>query len=272
MSKTRDILAKVWLRRRTDGILSRRLCGGRIDHDLPTEQPTIANRQVDMLVRNDQGAIHHVEFQASNEADFPFRMLEYWVYLRRYYQQPVWQCVFYIGREALRIPSAFEERETRHRYEIVNLHEYQADELLRSPDWGDNLWALGARGDRAEVLGELLRKLQPMTGADRESALAELTAFSGILKLDELLSEKLKEFSMLTIDLRDNAVVRPLMEESHREGVEEGRRDLLLELLAEKFGAVPTWASERVRAASADQLDRWARKILRSDSLEDTLA
>ena len=61
MPETEDILSKVWLRRGTDGSLSRRLCGSRIIEQLPTEQPRISNRQVDMLVRNDLGVIRHIE-------------------------------------------------------------------------------------------------------------------------------------------------------------------------------------------------------------------
>ncbi len=88
---------------------------------------------------------------------------------------------------------------------------------------------------------------------------------------------------MLAIDLRENAVVRPLIEEGRQEGREAGRQEgrqegreagrqeLLLALLAEKFAALPQSALDRVHRASAEQLDRWARRILRSTSLEDTL-
>ena len=108
-----------------------------------------------------------------------------------------------------------------------------------------------------------------MTGEERESALAELTAHSGIVKLDDLLEEKLKEFPMHDNDLNleENAVIRPLIER----GRQRGRQDLLLDQLKEKFGPVPTWASELVRKASTGDLDRWARQILRTDMLEGTL-
>ena len=74
-----------------------------------------------MLVRNEHGEIHHVEFQATNEPEFPLRMLDYWVYFRREHRKPVWQCLFYIGVEPLRMPPFFEEGGTRHEFEIVNL-------------------------------------------------------------------------------------------------------------------------------------------------------
>ena len=144
MPKTKDILSKVWLRRGTNGILSRRLCGGDIVEHLPTEQPEISNRAVDMLVRNDKGLIQHVEFQATNELGIAFRMLVYWVYFRGELGTGVRQCVFYIGNEPMRLPSEFAEGRTTHAFDIINLQDYDAADLLESPDWGDNLWALGA--------------------------------------------------------------------------------------------------------------------------------
>ena len=66
------------------------------------------------------------------------------------------------------------------------------------------------------MLQAILSKLMAMKSEDQKSGLAELTAFSGILKLDDLLSQKLKEFRMLIVDLKENAVVRPLIEEGRQ--------------------------------------------------------
>ena len=79
---------------------------------------------------------------------------------------------------------------------------------------------------------------------------------------------------MLTIDLRESAVIRPLIEEGwqegRQEGWQEGRQDQLIDLLTEKFGALPASSIQRVRDASAEQVNRWARRVLRANSLEET--
>ena len=131
------------------------------------------------------------------------------------------------------------------------------------------------------MLRELIKKLMALGGEEQESALAELTAFSGILKLDELLERQLKELTMLDTDinLEENAVIRPLIEKGRlkgeqqgmQKGMQKGRQDLLLNQLAERFGPVPEWASDKVRHAALEQLDRWGRLVLRSSTLEDTL-
>ena len=76
---------------------------------------------------------------------------------------------------------------------------------------------------------------------------------------------------MLTVDLKENAVIRPLIEEGRQEGRQEGRRELLLDQLNEKFGALPAWASTRVHAASSEQLELWARRLLHVNVIEDVL-
>lgn len=266
MAKTKDILAKLWARRNSDSVLIRDIFHGRIVEYLPTEQPCISNLQADMLVRNDQGEIHHVEFQATHEADFAFRMLKYLVYFRDEHRQPIHQCVFYIGHEPMRLEPVFEELGTTHRLRIVNLQEYDSAHLLASPEWADNLWALGARGEPPLVLDEILMRLAGLRGEEQKSAFAALTAYSCILKLDELLNLKLKEHPMLDINFEDSAVIRPLMEKAAR----RGRQEQLLDQLGEKFGALPTAASERVHRATPEELDRWARRFVRANSLEET--
>ena len=281
MPQIKDILAKVWLRRGTTGILSRRLCGGAITRILPTDQPQVNNRQADALIRNDQGALQHVEFQSTNDSDFPFRMLEYWVYFRRQYMEDVNQCVFYIGNDPLRLPSTFTARRTQHSYEIVNLQDYDSNDLLASPDWGDNLWSLGARGERPMILRELLARLSGIANAaERAACLAELTAFSGILRIDRLLVQKMKEFPVLDMDFKDNAVIQHYTREAEalgrqtglEEGLREGAQLQLLDLLNEKFGPLPASTADRVHAASLDQIKLWARRILRANSIEETLS
>jgi hypothetical protein len=64
-----------------------------------------------------------------------------------------------------------------------------------------------------------------------------------------------------------------LFEQGRAEGLEkgrlEGRADVLLRLVAARFGAPARSITERVRAASADQIDQWTERILTASSLTD---
>ena len=54
--------------------------------------------------------------------------------------------------------------------------------------------------------------------------------------------------------------------EGEAKGRAEGMAELVLRMLALRFGAIPPELAERVRAASADELDAMAERILTAQS------
>ena len=163
------------------------------------------------------------------------------------------------------------------RFEIINLREYDAELLLASDDWADIALALLAKGDREKVLAVAVSRLRQMGREERAWASGILLLLSGILKLGHVVNERMKEAGM--IDLMENEVVGPMIlqaeqkgrSEGRQEGRQEGMQGLLLDLLTEKFGALPVWATERLRSASGEELHAWAKRVLHSPSLEETL-
>ena len=55
------------------------------------------------------------------------------------------------------------------------------------------------------------------------------------------------------------------------EGIEKGRRQTLLRLVALRFGEVPEAAESRIGAAGPAELDRWEERLLFAASLEEML-
>ncbi len=60
--------------------------------------------------------------------------------------------------------------------------------------------------------------------------------------------------------------------EGHSEGRKEGRAELLLELLATRFGPPSAEVRARIEAATIAQLDAWAKRVLTAATLADVLA
>lgn len=56
------------------------------------------------------------------------------------------------------------------------------------------------------------------------------------------------------------------------EGFAEGKAELLERLLTRRFGAVPAWAVERLRNATAAQLDSWAERLLDVATLDEVFS
>jgi predicted transposase YdaD len=55
-------------------------------------------------------------------------------------------------------------------------------------------------------------------------------------------------------------------------GRQQGGSALLLRLLERRFGVLPGWATDRVRAADIATLDEWSLRVLDAASLEEVLA
>ena len=273
MAQRYDVSIKTLFLHEGDGIIRRRVFGGRVTEHLATEQPQVSNHRADMVVRTGDGALHHVEFQATNEPGFGLRMLGYYYYLISTHEQHVIQTVLYLGREPLRLEAGYTSPSMDFRYEIVNLREYDAAALLASDDWADIALALLAKGDRERALEVAVSRLIEMGSEDRAWASGTLLLLSGILGIEETVNERMKEAGV--IDLMENKVLAPLIlrqyEKGRDEGMQQGMQGLLIQQLTEKFGALPAWAGSRLQSASNEELHSWAKRVLHSASLEDTL-
>ena len=76
------------------------------------------------------------------------------------------------------------------------------------------------------------------------------------------------------INIMENKVLGPMIrrqiEEGQRRGRIEGQQDLLQDQLTVKFGSLPAWVVQRLHAASEDELNFWAKRILRASTFEET--
>ena len=52
-------------------------------------------------------------------------------------------------------------------------------------------------------------------------------------------------------------------------GIEKGELALFLKILELKFGALPTWAQDKIARANTGTIEVWAEKMLKADHLED---
>jgi hypothetical protein len=61
-------------------------------------------------------------------------------------------------------------------------------------------------------------------------------------------------------------------EEGREQGREEATRDLLLDMLEDRFGAPPPALCEKIAGARTADLRRWARRLLRANTLDEVFA
>ncbi|MBF0427399.1 MAG: DUF4351 domain-containing protein, partial [Magnetococcales bacterium] len=74
----------------------------------------------------------------------------------------------------------------------------------------------------------------------------------------------------------ENDVLRPLFQKAQTDGEQkgeqkgrqEGKAEMLLDQLQERFGLLPDPVQKQVTSASLDDINAWARKIFKADSLQ----
>ena len=78
------------------------------------------------------------------------------------------------------------------------------------------------------------------------------------------------------IDVMENKILGPAIRQGLAQGRQEGRHEgeqgLLKRQLVARFGSLPAWVEPRLAAASTEELNRWAERILTSPTLEATLS
>jgi hypothetical protein len=68
-----------------------------------------------------------------------------------------------------------------------------------------------------------------------------------------------------------STIAEQLRQEGEAKGRQEGQRGIVLKQLRIRFGEVPDRVVARLDAATSEQLDRWAERILTAKTIDDVL-
>ena len=142
-----------------------------------------------------------------------------------------------------------------------------------------------ARGRAELVLKQLTLRFGPLPDVTvqrvRAATIAELDAFAERVLGAKNLDEVLVPASDLVLASLSGAARKALQamdpakyeyqSEFARRYVSQGRAEMVLKLLTLRFGRLPAEAEARVRAASIEQLDAVAERVLSAKSLDEVL-
>jgi len=239
------------------------------------ELPEVRSLRVDLLGELAPGKLIHIELQRSNDPTMVFRMAEYALSIHRSYGHWPVQFVLYIGDAPMRMPARLETDSITFACRMLDIREFDAEPLIRSPHLEDNIIAILARlrNDR-ESVRRILEQIAVSDPTGRGLALKELTMLAGLRKLESVIGQETRKMPILD-DIMDHDLLGPAirqgLEQGREEGREEGERKLLRIMIEERFGPVPAWAMQRVDSLTQPELERMCRKILVSCSLEELL-
>ena len=260
-----------------------KLTGGvAVKEFLNVELPRVPNRKVDLLLRLVDGTLLHIEFQSRNDRHMAIRMAEYYYWLVRKYDCAVRQIVIYTGDKRLTMKTRFDRDGNFHLFELIDLRDVSAAELLQSSLYVDNVLAFLAGGpeSKRKRIRSILSRVGDLPPEEREQALALLGALSG-LRNSEIMLER-EATKMALFEWKKSRILRKIHEEGLEEGREQGREEGLEQGLKQGFrkmlthvlhsyGRMPRWAEKRIAEAPYDQLEKWAANFPGANSVEDVI-
>jgi hypothetical protein len=231
------------------------------------ELPEVRSLRVDMLGETADGRLAHIELQSTNDPDIIWRMAEYAFAIRRRFGRWPEQMVLYVGKAELKMQACIDEAFLTYQCRIVDIREMDAEPLLASDRLDDNVIAiLAGLADDRNAVRRILQSIARSDPGARAQALADLTILAGLRKLGTVLKGEIKQMPILD-DIMDHDLLGPEI----RRGYERGEMAIIMRLIEKRFGAVPSWASQRIEALSAPDLEDLALRLLDVGTLEELL-
>jgi hypothetical protein len=257
----------------------RELTGTVVAKWLDVELPKVQNLRLDLLGETVDGGLIHLELQSSNDAAMPFRMVEYCLGVHRLFGQFPLQILLYVGEAPMRMENALRGPGLLFEYRLIDIRKLDGDRLLESEDIGDNVIAILARlRDHKEAVHKIVERIAGLAMAERETALSQLLILAGLRRLAKTVEQEARKMP-IHIDILENEVLGPVFRKGLQEGLQEGLQkglqrgelSILRRLIEKRFGALPSWAGEKLAALSASELEDLSVRVLDAKNVEELL-
>jgi len=258
-----DVALKLLLRGSAK-LTMRELTGTAIENWIDVELPKVVqNTRVDLLGETADKGLVHLELQSGHDPDMPLRMAEYCLGVFRLFERFPRQVLLYVGEAPLRMASELRSDDVWFRYRAIDIRELDGERLLESEEVGDNVIAILARlRDHKDAVRRIVERIAGLVAAERETALGQLIILAGLRQLEETVEKEARKMPILN-DLLDNKVLG-------RE-FKRGELTVLRRQIEKRFGAIPSWAEERLVGRSAADLEELSVRVLDAQSIEDLL-
>src|ERR1039457_1236016 len=256
-------------------LIMRELTGTAVAKWLDVELPKVQNLRLDLLGETVDGGLVHVELQSSNDAAMPLRMAEYCLGVFRLFGRFPQQVVLYVGEPQHRMESELRGPDMLFQYRLIDIRTLDGERLLESEEVGDNVIAILARlRDHKEAVHKIVQRIAGLAAAEREKALAQLFILAGLRRLGKTVEQEARNMPIRT-SILEHDVLGPLFMKGRQEGRREGRKEgelaVLRRLIEKRFGALPGWASDKLTALPASELDDLSERVLDAKSVEELL-
>ena len=274
-----DRALKLLLRRAAPNAI-KQLSGITVTKWLDVELPKTQGLRMDLLGEDHDGELHHFELQSFNDAKINVRMAEYKLGTLRLTGKFSHQIVLYVGEAPPSMPTELAAPpDFLARYRIVDIRDLDGEELLASPDLGDNVIAILTRlRDHREAVRAIVAKISGLPETERHVAVQQLIILAGLRRLEQTVTEEVEKMP-LVIDIMENQIIGPAirkglaegLEKGRKEGLEQGEQKLLRQQMKKRFGPIPEWADAKLSTLPIATIEALGDRIFDVSTLEDLL-
>lgn len=233
--------------------------------------------EVQTLSGQDEFIIVDFEIESQRRSNFGYRLWEYRSLLRIRHKKPVLPLVLYLApgaggvTEEIYRESLLGRQIEEFRYLAIGLPDLQAaDYATATTPVAGALRSLMKSGalSRPALKLDCLRQLVGTTRNDAHRALLSTVVESYL----PLAGEEAEVFSSMVKQEQEVRTMVSVYEERGREqGVIQGKREALLQVLQAKFGSPSPDLRERVEAlATREELERFFARVLQASTLQET--
>jgi len=225
--------------------------------EIPDDLQVTLERRPDFLKKVKDATKHEfilqIEFQASNETNMVYRMLEYKAILLRKYKLPVRQFVIYLGSRKLKMKTKLADDLLIFSFKLINVKDYSYKTLVASDIPEEIILAvLGNYWEDSpeKVIQTILKRIIQIT--PNELLLQKYIRQLGVLsKLRNLQVETFKQIEGMGIRYNIETDV------VYQKGIEEGKKEMIIELLKDASLSIEKIASmAKVSGAYVKQIQK----------------
>ena len=262
------------------GLAAEYLTGRRLVSWRNPEMPATLTLRADSVGKDDTGETVHIEWQGRNDPKMAARMLHYGSWLFNDEGTFPLQYVFYVGSAPMSMPAqVLSEGRIAYSYNLVNVAELDPGPLLASPDLRDNILAVLMRLDDPEqALHRIMGRIGGLRDASRREAFQQLRRLAGLRHLGELVEQEGKRMFVLE-DYLEHDTFGPILarnlakerEEGLREGRREGALQLVLKVMAKRFGQVPDKVLHHLSGLSVSELEDLTLRALTANRPDELM-
>ncbi|MBD2774295.1 DUF4351 domain-containing protein [Iningainema tapete] len=204
-----------------------------------------------------ENRILHIEFQTRTKSDppIPFRMLDYYVRLKRQYDVPVTQVVIFLQEtdDEIAFTEEYVDETTIHRYRVIRMWEQDSALFLND----EALLALAPLTQTTSpqgLLSQVAQRVATISDRDTRQNIAGYTEILAGLRFEKNLIRRL-----LSEDIMQESVI---YQDILQKGNKQGEERVIILLLNRRFNPIDESLIERVRGLSTEQLENLAQALL----------